>query len=259
MFRIDRNFVHLAAARSVQVNSVDAEADAAGKEEYPDAAALAAQAAFLAKETVDEAKAKAERIVSDARSEVAALLLSARDQAEEDRRRAWQEGFADGSVEGRRSFDEQLTEKQRLNDESLQRVLNELYDERTRTFGGLEEKVVSLALDIAKKVINPEEELAGVFESLIKNALKQANPDNRVLIRVSPTEYERFFSSGHASFELDNGTTVTASILRDVSLGKGDCIIDTEETTINAGVDSQLNYIRLAFDQVANGTYAKSH
>jgi flagellar assembly protein FliH len=220
---------------------------------YPDAAALVAQATLLAKEMISEAKTKAERIVMDARNEVAALLLSAREQAEEDRRRAWQEGFAEGTEEGRRSFDEQLAEKARLNDESLQRVLDELYEDRTRTYNGLEKEVVTLALEIVRKVYGPaEEELGNVYESLIKNALKQIDPDNKVIIRVGPAEYERFFSSGNAVFELDSGVTVTASILRDVSLEEGDCLIDTDETTINAGLDSQLKYIKLAFEQAGS-------
>ena len=254
MFRIDRNYVRLAAMRSVQVSNVDEEAGAA-QEQYPDAAVLAAQAlaakaTLLAEEVVSDAKAKAERIVADARNEVAALLLSARDQAEEDRRRAWQEGFAEGSEEGRRSFDEQLADKQRMSDESLRRVLDELYDERTRTYNGLENEVVTLALEIVRKVINPaEEELGGVFKSLIINALKQIKQDSSIIIRVGPVEYERFFSSGNAAFELESGVTVTASILRDVSLEECGCIIDTDDATVNAGLESQLQYIKLAFDK----------
>ena len=260
MFRIDRNYVHLAPMRSVQANSMESNAEPVAEAEtgsagnkYPDTAALATQAALLAKEMISEAKTKADRIITDARNEVAALLLSAREQAEEDRRRAWQEGFAEGSEEGRCSFDEQLVERTRLNDESLQRVLDELYEERTKTYNGLEKEVVTLALEIVKKVIKPaQEELENVFESLIKNALKQVTPDNKVLIRVGPAEYERFFSSGNATFELDSGVTVTASILRDISLGDGDCLIDTDETTINAGLDSQLKYIKLAFEQAGS-------
>jgi len=258
LFRIDRNYVRLAAMRSVQLRNVDAEiineADVEpepAREQYSDLSVKTAQAVLLAEKMISEAKAKAERIVMDAKSEVTALLLSARDQAEEDRRRAWQEGFAEGSVEGRHSFDEQLAEKLRINDESLRRVLDELYDERTRTYDGLENEVVALALEIVKKVINPsEEEYGGIYKSLIRNALKQINPDSKILIRVGPVEYDRFFSSGNTIIELDSGVTVTASILRDVSLGEGDCVIDAEEATINAGLDSQLKYIKLAFDKV---------
>ena len=252
MFRIDRNYVHLSATRFVQVSNGDTEADAAGEQllDAAASAASAAQALIAAREMVEDAAEKAARIIADARDEAAMLMLSARDQAEEDRRRAWQEGFAEGSEEGKRAFDEELSAKLREDDESLRRIIGELYDERKRTYDGLEDEVVALALDIARKVINqPEEGPGGFFEALVKNALERMIPEEKIIIRVGCAEYERFFPSGSAVMKLDSGVTVTASVMRDVSLGAGDCIMDTEEATINAGLDTQLNYIRLAFEQ----------
>lgn len=254
MFRIDRSFVNLAATRSVQVDNDGTEAGAVGNY-YPDAAASAAQAqqaVAMAEDMLNNASIKAGRITEEARGEAAAILLSARDQAEEDRRSSWQEGFAEGTEQGKCSFDKQLAAKLREDDESLRRVIDELYEERTRTYNGLEGEVVALAMEIVKKVIDTSEESGSVFQALIINALKQLNPDKKVIIRVGPVDYERFFSSGKNVFELSSGVTVTASVLRDISLGEGDCVIDTEETTINAGLDSQFKYIKLAFDSVEN-------
>ena len=208
-----------------------------------------------------EAKATGEAgiIIEDARKEAEAVMQSAREQAEDEREQARKEGYAEGAEEGKRSYDELLDgkmrelenefgEKIREDDETLKRTIAELYDERTRTYESLEEHVVGLALEIVKKVLDPsEDEFGGVFEMLIKNALKQINPDKKIIIRVGPTEFERFFPSGSASFEMDRGVTITASVLRDASLEAGDCIIDTEGETLNVGLDSQLKYIELAF------------
>jgi len=224
------------------------------------------QARARAKEIIAEAeadaRAKSDRIIEDAREEVAVMLLSSREQAEEVKQQAWQEGYAGGAQEGKRSYDEQLKTKlceneERLNmmlredDEKLKRVIEELYDERTRTFDGLEDEILELALDIVRKVINPaEDEYGKFFELLIRNALRQMNPDGRIIIRVGPGEYDRFFAAGGALFELDRGVTVTASVVRDPTLGNGDCIIDAGEETVDAGLESQLKYIQLAFDKV---------
>jgi len=178
-------------------------------------------------------------------------MAAARDQAEEERSCAWKEGYAEGSEEGRRSYDEQLSDKMRENEESLKRVLFELYEERDRTYSGLEAEAVGLALEVVRKIFNPAEgELSGVFMSLIKNAMKQIAPDGKIIIRVGPVEYENFFASGSTVIELEGGVTVTASVLRDISLTKGDCIIDTEVATINAGIESQLKHIQLAFSRI---------
>jgi flagellar assembly protein FliH len=253
LFRIDRNHVHLAAAHFVRVSNVDVE-DEEEECKLPDETDEISKAHITALEIINNAEAKAERMIKDARNEIAALLFSAKnqakDQAEEVRHHAWQEGFAEGSEEGRRSFDEQLAEKMRLDDISLKSVLDEIYHEMARTYSELEDEVKTLALEIVRKVIGPaEEELGNVFMSLIKNALKKLNLDRKIIIRVGAAEYDRFFPSGNTVFKLDSGATIKASVLRDVALAEGDCIIDYEDTTVNIGLDSQLKYIRLAFDE----------
>ena len=280
MFRIERRLVNLATARSILVDTDEYEAGAAG--DFLDAAASAAalvqtQAQARAKEIISEAEAEAktnaETIIEDARREAAALMLSMREQSEEDRRQAIQEGFAEGSEEGRhayderlsakmreydeqldakmREYDEKLAAKLREDDDELKHVLKELYDERKRAFDGLEDEVVGLALGIVRKIISPVEEGSGeMFNALIRNALKQMNPDGKIVIRVSQAEYDRFFPTGGAVFKMDSGVKLTAAIIKDPQLGDGDCIIDADETTVNAGLDSQLKYVQLTFDQV---------
>ena len=248
MFRIDRNLVNLGAKRSIVVEEYEeSEVGAAGE-----ALHAAASATFMeAQDALDGAKSKSEEILARAKEEAKALLMEARDEIEEERQAARQEGFSEGKEEGRRSYDEQLEEKMRQDDEKLGRVIGELYEERERTYAGLEDEVVALAMDIVKKIINPDEEaVEGAFEMLIRNALRQIAPDGKIVIRVSTDEYERFFSSGSAAIVLAGDVRATASVLKDVSLNKGDCVIDTDSETINAGVDTQLKYVELAFEQM---------
>jgi len=289
LFRIDRNLVNLSVARYVQVDTdtKDAEVGAVGAalDAMTSAAAMVhGQSQKILLEAEAAAKMRAESIIEDARNEATALIDSAQEQIEEDRRNAWQEGFAVGAQEGKREHDEALEAQLRENneklaaklreidesvaaksrgddekfaaklredDEKLGRIIGELYEERTRTYDALEDEIIGLALDIVRKIINPSgEEFGDTFQTLIKNALRQMNPDGKIVIRVSLTDYERFFPSGGAVFELDSGVTVTASILKDTLLGTGDCIIDADDTTINAGFDSQMKYVQLAFNKL---------
>jgi len=260
LFRIDRNLVNVSAARTAQVDKEGIKADASG--ERPDAAAFMAeiaqtQAMAKARDILSEAEIKAkeeaDKIIEAARSEAANIIMSARDEVEELNNSARQEGFEKGAEEGRHSYDEQLKATIDEDNEKLKNVISELYDERKRAFEGLEEEVVDLAMEIVRKVVNPDEGGTGVFEALVRNALRQINPDGKIVIRVSQDEYERFFSYGSALFELDRGVKVTASILRDVSLSNGDCIIDTEDATINAGFGTQMKYIELALNRANEG------
>jgi flagellar assembly protein FliH len=212
-------------------------------------------------ELLDEAKAKAEqvlkkadKILEDARNESADLLYFAKEDAEEERKKAWSEGYSkglqEGTREGKHSFDTELSKSLAENEESLKRVLKELHDERELTYTKLEKDTVELALRIVKKIINPADEILGdVFESLIVNALKQIAPDGRILLRVSTADYEKYFSSGNATFDLGGGVTVAASVLRDVALDEFSVIIDKDDGAVNAGLDTQLKQIELAFSR----------
>ena len=258
MFRIDRNNVNLGVTKSIRVDSSESTEAGAIGEITPQATASADDMAQIRAHEIlsnaeQEARAKAEQIIMDARDEVAEMISTAREEADEERRRAFQEGYAEGATEGKRVYAEELDKKIKEEDDMLKRVLSEIYDEWERTFSGLEDEVVGLALEIVRKVIGPaEDEIGGVFESLVRNALKQITPEGKIVIRVSPDEYERFFSLGNIAITLDSGVSVTATVLRDASLGGGDCIIDTEQETVNAGLNSQLKYIALAFEEMIN-------
>jgi len=226
-------------------SEVDAEVD------IPDAAASAqALVSEFMSAAEKEMQEKAEAVLEQAREQAATIIFQAREDAEEERKAAWQEGFEEGAAKGKLEYDEKTAEKIREDDETLKRVLDEIYEERERTYAELEGEVTDLALEIVRKIINPAEEALGdVFLSLIKNALRQMSSDSKIVIRVGPTEYERFFSTGAADIELDSGVTIRASVLRDVSLEDGDCIIDTDDVTVNAGIESQLQYVKLAFER----------
>lgn len=251
MFRIDRKLVNITGEKR-------SEFDAEEAPQFVDTETMMQNAESIAelmlkerlREAEEEVRQKAEEILAQASEQAAQIVLDARDDAEEELKRGFRRGFEEGSAEGKRSFDEKLAQKIREDDESLRRVLDEVYDERERMQEENEHAVTNLSLEIVRKIINPAEEVLGdVFISLIKNALRQMQTDGKIIIRVSPIEYERFFSSGAAELELDSGITVRASVIRDVSLNEGDCIIDTDDVTVNAGVDSQLNFVKLAFER----------
>ena len=132
-----------------------------------------------------------------------------------------------------------------MNRIDLHKYSNSLAKFDTLERAGRVTKIVGLAVEAT----GPSSKIGDIFTPLIKNALRQMSTDGKIIIRVGPTEYERFFSSGAAVIELDSGVTVTATILRDLALEEGDCIIDTEDVTVNAGIASQLNFVKISFER----------
>jgi len=258
LFRIDRRNVNLAGIKVLRhkIDSDDDDNDdnpevEAEEDFLPDAKTSAEALVNEYMSTAEkEMQQKAEAILEQARDQAATIIFQAREDAEEQHQKAWQEGFEEGTRKGKLAYDEKTEAKIQEDDEMLKRVLDEIYQEREKLYNELEDETTNLAIEIVKKIFNPaEEELENVFISLIKNALRQMSTDNKILIRVSPVEYERYFSSGAAEIELDSGAVVKAAVLRDVSLNEGDCIIDADDVTVNAGLDSQLQYVQLAFER----------
>jgi len=250
LFRIDRSLVKISGVKFKNFDT-DEKSEVAAEDELPDAAASAESMFndYLSAAEI-EINEQREAILEKAREQAGTIIAEAREEAEEERIKARQEGFEEGTQKGKSEYDEKIAEKIREDDEALKRVLDEIYTEKERTYNELEEETTNLAIEIVKKIINPAEEALGdVFTSLIKNALRQISTDDKIIIRVAPAEYERFFSSGAADIELDSGVTVKASVLKDVALNDGDCIIDTDDVTINAGLDSQLRYVKIAFER----------
>jgi len=252
LFRIDRKNVNVSRVKFKNFDDEDGVSEVdAEDEDIPDAATSAEiMVNDYLRAARSETETKMEQILENAREQAAQIILDARDEAEEERQRGFREGFEEGSEEGRRIYEEKTEAKIREDDETLKRLLDEMYEERERTYNALEGEVTNLAIEIVRKIINPaQDEIDNVYMSLIKNALRQMPNEGKVVLRVGAKEYQRFFSSGAAKIELDSGATVTASVLRDVSLTDGDCIIDTDDVTINAGINSQLQYVKLAFER----------
>ena len=247
MFRIDRHLVNLAARRSVSVDSGPGEDGAEGEQQEIDIPTAPCHVDPAVQEILDKAEETANQLLVDARIEADVLVRDAREHVEEAYMEAIQDGLEEGEKEARRLLGIKLKE----DEGKLVRVLDEIYAENKRMHESLEEEIVSLALGVVKKIYHPAEEaLGGVFDSLVRNALKQIKLTDNIVVHVGPAEYERFFSSGNAVFDLQGGVKAKATVLKDMSFNDGDCVIDTELETVNAGLDSQLRHIQIAFENM---------
>jgi len=235
------------------------------REEMETAAASLNDDLQKARMLLERATAEANSIVSEATIAAARIITETRETVEEEFEAARKKGFETGAREGRQTFDEKLAQ-QREDDrnilesqiekdsETLRRVIDQLNSESALAYEELEEEAVNLALDIVKKIFNCDNPMGlELYESLIINALRQIKPSGKVVIRVGPAEYERFFPTGSAVFNMDSGVRVTATVIKDNVLSKGELIIDSEEETVNAGIGTQINAIQFAFDRARYG------
>jgi len=197
----------------------------------------------------DGANVRAEEIISSAADKAKFVLDSAEAEAERIKLAAREKGFADGYEDGLKQAEVELAAQKSENEAAFLNILGEIKTAKTRELEALEPKIIELIFEMVKKIINLSAKSDdNIFETMICGALTKIGAEGTVTVRVSADDAERFFPKGSAVFDLD-GQRVTAKILPDPTMNEFDCVIDSSAATVNAGLDSQLRYLRIAFGE----------
>jgi flagellar biosynthesis/type III secretory pathway protein FliH len=171
------------------------------------------------------------------------LLLK---QAEETLESARQEGYRQGYQEGRqKAMDE--------NREALSQLVGavkELDRGREELFSKYEQGMVDLSLDIARKVIsNQLQKNDKAFQSIFQKAAEGLH--GQKIVRLSISGHEAQFVTSHSDYLLSlihGAEQLEVQVLEDEP--PGTCILETEDTLIDASADKQLSKVIEAVQSV---------
>ncbi|NLO48649.1 MAG: hypothetical protein GX111_10080 [Clostridiales bacterium] len=187
----------------------------------------------------------AEEIISQALVKAKAIIREAEAEALEIKKLARQRGYDEGIFKAD-ALIEAAIEKDK---DQLKNIILRIEEKRREMFDSMESEMLRLTFSIIKKVFSQVSKSdSSLFESMISNALMQMNKEGKITIRVNTEEYERFFSAGDMSFVIGD-KLLTAAVLPDPNMNCGDCIIESEGETVNAGINNQLRRIEIAFQQ----------
>jgi flagellar assembly protein FliH len=181
-------------------------------------------------------------------SEFKTQPFSPEDTSDQNRREAIEEeayraGFARGQEEGRQTAREQAASLAT----ALENTLRELDGVRTRLRRQLEQEVVALALQVARKVIRHELTVSQeTILAVVKEALDSLEDPGKIAIRLHPEDLKHVRSASdqltsvldnleHIHWEADPGITC------------GGCYIQTEYGEIDARIEEQLRAVEDAF------------
>ena len=198
------------------------------------------------------AQKQAEEIIAAARQESAVLHTQAAAQAEKLRQEAWQNGYIDGRAEAERA----AAEARQMAQTDLLTVLTKLQSLHEQLYADAEPELLDLAVSIASKILHMEiDRNDDVFSNMVHNALYHIKLEGKIVLRVSAAEYQRFFTSGEAVYQVD-GEPVRVSVVPEDGLEPGACVIDSDGETINASIQSQIDRIMAAFREVGTQDFA---
>lgn len=179
-------------------------------------------------------------ILEDARKQAEDILEDAKKQAEDilkdAKKNGYKEGYEKGTIESKQKSDD-LQTKLEADYKSMSEKLQNEYDEKYQV---MESELVDTLMEVFSKVtLTIAEDKKDLVLLLIQRTLKDADANKDFLIRVSDVDYGFVMNSIDKLYDcvsLDS----KIEVVRDNTLKKNQCIIETDAGAFDCSLDIQL-------------------
>lgn len=213
------------------------EADKIIENAKKNAAEQAQQIMDSAQANAKTAQQSAQQAVSEAEKKAAALIADAEQTKEDTQKKAFSEGFDEGREAG---FTEGKTEVNRLI-ERLHTMLERTMDKREEILAETEQQIVDLVLLMTRKVVKViSENQRNVVTANIIHALRKVKGRADVVLRVNLADVG--LTSEHTREFLQTAENIkNITVVEDLTVDAGGCIVETDFGSVDARIASQLN------------------
>lgn len=201
---------------------------------HEEARAIIERAMEEAQDHINHAKDESERIISDGMDQAKDLMDKAR-----------MEGFQEGQQKG---FEEGRQIAQSLIDEALETKAAAITQYQEMLLAA-EPELVQMIIDIASKVLNKEVEDDSYILSLVQLAINQCTFTTHVVLKVSEEDYHYVLMEKEKILTLCPSVE-TIEIKIDRGMTRGGCVIESPVGTIDASIQTQLDYIVSRFEAI---------
>jgi len=185
-----------------------------------------------------------EQAIARAQAQAAALLQGARAEAEQIRHRAREEGLAEAAAALARER-EQLAAQQTA-------AIAEINGERERFYRDAEPELLKLSFAIAEKIIGREvSEHPELVLDLIRKSLKRIKDKSKLGIRVNPDDLQ-LVREARAELLASVDGVEKIEVSDDRRVGRGGCIIESPNGTLDARAATQLRELERSMAKVAS-------
>jgi flagellar assembly protein FliH len=170
--------------------------------------------------------------------------MTTKAQMERQLREAFERGLVEGEKRAKTSYTEQLKAQQ----DGIRSAVQAFQSAREEYFNRIEPEVVQLALAIARKILHRESQIDPLLlTGLVHVALDKLDAGTRVRLKVHPADahfWNEFFAHG------DSGQVPDLS--GDPTLGRGECLLETEVGSTQISLETQLKEIEQGFFDLLN-------
>ena len=195
----------------------------------------------------EQARMDAELIVFDAQQHAAKILEQAQ---KEGYSLGYAEGLAQGQADGQAQALAQFELERALYRADIEDFIAHVEAERVKTWREMEPLVIQMVFELSTKVIKQEIEVnREVTLSLVRNALRRVVDATTLRIRVHADDLETIRTNRADLLTLVDGAN-HVEIIEDRRVSLGGCIIETNAGSIDARIETQLETVSEALDQM---------
>lgn len=231
MFRIDKSFVE-----SMNLNKevvVITNKEILEDKPKPKTPSPNAPAPDTGQEMAGKAREQAQKLIAEATERAKAIEEAAKKDG-------YRDGYRDGYGEAKKEAEREMEALIRAQTEDAENVFKKLEAYKQDLYQDLLESVLGLSFDIAEKIININLERDDlIYKEIAKKAILALESPLKCTLRVSPSEYERFFAEGGQWLSGEIGCP-PLEVVCDPSMEQGGCIAESEDGVVNSGVREQL-------------------
>lgn len=213
---------------------------------------------------INKAEVESQRIIEDSKEQHESMINIAYDRAkeitDESRENGYNEGYKIGYNEGygkgygeghEKGYDEGKAVSDKLIQDSL--TIKEGYiNEKNNLLKDLEQDIIDLVVNIYEKVIDKKtEEDSEIIISLVLNGIRNLDLTEKLTIITSKEDYGILEMS--KDIILAKASMISdLNIKYDISLEKGDCILETSKGNIDVSVKNQLEEVKELLTTILN-------
>jgi len=163
---------------------------------------------------------------------------------EEKSKQGHKEGFDKGYTEGIEKGKAEIDVKYRSLIDTMGQISNAALEEKHKIINNMEEDIVNLSIDIAKKVVHKELSLdRNLVVAFVKEAIKKLEDKEKITIYANPEDIE-IIKTHREEFRELSDSVAALHILPDELLERGECKLESKSEIIDTDINYQFGEIK---------------
>ncbi|SMC65989.1 FliH/SctL family protein [Sporomusa malonica] len=196
------------------------------------------------------AQTSAAQCLADAELHAQELAQQAQELARQAQEEGLSQGYEEGFTQGRQAALSEMQQTLQLSVERAHRIVTIAEQEACQLVFDAERQIVEIALAVASKVLAREiAENPTTILPIVKEALGKVSDQDHIVIRVNPEDYEMVLMAKR-DLQLMVGREHAVSVSADHIVPAGGCIIDTALGTVDAKLDTKLEMVHKAIQEI---------